>query len=110
MPSLGETDPCGRFLKAGDQVRPPKVGYLSCQVGHRYERGSVIVTTNKPFDRWGQVFSGDDIVPQLYGQAPSPQPCDSYTKGPSYRMKDKLAHPVHLEGEGGILGVCPSNA
>jgi IstB-like ATP binding protein len=30
-------------------------------VSARYERASVIVTSNKPFGRWGEVF-GDDVV------------------------------------------------
>jgi DNA replication protein DnaC len=30
-------------------------------VSSRYERASLIVTSNKPFGRWGEVF-GDDIV------------------------------------------------
>ena len=30
-------------------------------VSTRYERASLIVTSNKPFGRWGEVF-GDDVV------------------------------------------------
>lgn len=30
-------------------------------VAHRYEQGSVLVTSNMPFGRWGEVF-GDDVV------------------------------------------------
>lgn len=30
-------------------------------IAHRYEQGSVLVTSNMPFDRWGEVF-GDDVV------------------------------------------------
>ena len=30
-------------------------------VASRYERASLIVTSNKPFGRWGEVF-GDDVV------------------------------------------------
>ena len=30
-------------------------------VSSRYERASMIVTSNKPFSRWGEIF-GDDIV------------------------------------------------
>ena len=30
-------------------------------VSSRYERASLIVTSNKPFGRWGEVF-GDDVV------------------------------------------------
>ena len=30
-------------------------------VAHRYEQGSVLVTSNMPFGRWGEIFA-DDIV------------------------------------------------
>lgn len=30
-------------------------------IAHRYEQGSILVTSNMPFGRWGEVF-GDDIV------------------------------------------------
>ncbi len=33
-------------------------------VPSRYERASLIVTSNKPFGRWGEVF-GDDVVAAL---------------------------------------------
>lgn len=48
-----------------------EVGYISFEaeaanlffqlVSSRYERASLIVTSNKPFGRWGEVF-GDDVV------------------------------------------------
>lgn len=31
-------------------------------VSSRYERASLIVTSNKAFGRWGEVFGGDDVV------------------------------------------------
>jgi DNA replication protein DnaC len=30
-------------------------------ISSRYERASLIVTSNKPFGRWGEVF-GDEVV------------------------------------------------
>jgi DNA replication protein DnaC len=42
-------------------------------VSARYERASLIVTSNKPFGRWGEVF-GDDVVA---------------LKGDSYRLNDR---------------------
>ncbi len=51
-----------------------EVGYIPFQpeaanlffqlVPSRYERASLIVTSNKPFGRWGEVF-GDDVVAAL---------------------------------------------
>lgn len=31
-------------------------------ISNRYEMGSVIVTTNKPFREWGEIFNGDSIL------------------------------------------------
>jgi DNA replication protein DnaC len=40
----------------------PEVANLFFQlVSSRYERASLIVTSNKPFGRWGEVF-GDEVV------------------------------------------------
>ena len=30
-------------------------------IAHRYEQGSILVTSNMPFGRWGEIFA-DDIV------------------------------------------------
>ena len=40
-------------------------------VSSRYERASLIVTSNKPFGRWGEVF-GDDVVARRDGRSPRP--------------------------------------
>ena len=57
-------------------------------ISARYERSSVIITSNKPFGRWGEVF-GDDIVAaamidRLVHHAEVIQ-----LKGDSYRLKDR---------------------
>jgi len=61
-------------------------------VSRRYEKGSIILTTNKPFDRWGEMF-GDDVIASAI-----PDRLHHYchiillgrTSSPSYRIKDKL--------------------
>src|SRR5512134_432918 len=57
-------------------------------VSSRYERASLIVTSNKPFGRWGEVF-GDDVVAAAmidrlvhHADVVAPQ-------GDSYRLKDR---------------------
>src|SRR5262249_24646138 len=40
---------------------PEAATLFSQLVSSRYERASLIVTSNKPFGRWGEVF-GDDVV------------------------------------------------
>jgi DNA replication protein DnaC len=49
-----------------------ELGYLSLTkqtaklffqlVSKRYEKGSIIVTSNKPFEQWGEIFAGDEVV------------------------------------------------
>jgi hypothetical protein len=48
--------------QARGAIGTPEAANLFFQlVSARYERASLIVTSNKPFGRWGEVF-GDDIV------------------------------------------------
>ena len=58
-------------------------------VSRRYERGSMIVTTNKPFDQWGRVF-GDDVIASAILDRLLHHCHIVAVDGPSYRMKDKL--------------------
>ena len=49
-----------------------ELGYLSLTkqtaklffqlISKRYEKGSIIVTSNKPFEQWGEIFANDEIV------------------------------------------------
>jgi DNA replication protein DnaC len=58
-------------------------------VSRRYEHGSTIVTTNKAFDEWGQVF-GDDVIASAILDRLLHHCHIIPINGPSYRMKDKL--------------------
>ncbi len=64
-------------------------------VSHRYERGSIIVTTNRPFKRWAQIFNNDStltsaLLDRLLHHA---EVC--VIEGPSFRGKDLVeADPV----------------
>jgi DNA replication protein DnaC len=63
-------------------------------VSRRYERASLIVTSNKPFSAWGEIF-GDEItaaamIDRLVHHAEM-----LALKGDSYRRKDRdLARPT----------------
>lgn len=73
-------------------------------VSARYERGSIGVTTNKPFDQWGQVFGGDDVIAAAILDRLLHHSHILVTTGPSYRMKDKKAHlelVAHRDGSNG---------
>ena len=58
-------------------------------VSSRYERASLIVTSNKPFGRWGEVF-GDDVVAAAAMIDRLVHHADVVAiKGDSYRLKDR---------------------
>ncbi len=57
-------------------------------VSSRYERASVIVTSNKPFGRWGEVF-GDAVVAAAMIDRLVHHAEVVNLKGDSYRLKDR---------------------
>src|SRR6201991_3408831 len=57
-------------------------------VSSRYERASLIVTSNKPFGRWGEVF-GDDVVAAAMIDRLVHHAEVISLKGDSYRIKDR---------------------
>jgi DNA replication protein DnaC len=57
-------------------------------VAARYERASLIVTSNKPFGRWGEVF-GDDVVAAAMIDRLVHHAEVISLKGDSYRLKDR---------------------
>jgi DNA replication protein DnaC len=57
-------------------------------VSARYERASLIVTSNKPFGRWGEVF-GDDLVAAAMIDRLVHHAEVIALKGDSYRLKDR---------------------
>ena len=63
-------------------------------VGARYERGSLIVTSNKPFTAWGEIF-GDPVVAAAMIDRLVHHAEIISMKGDSYRLKDKqFSRPV----------------
>src|SRR4051812_49818631 len=57
-------------------------------VSSRYERASLVVTSNKPFGRWGEVF-GDDVVAAAMIDRLVHHADVISMKGDSYRLKDR---------------------
>jgi DNA replication protein DnaC len=57
-------------------------------VAARYERASLIVTSNKPFGRWGEVF-GDEVVAAAMIDRLVHHAEVIAIKGDSYRLKDR---------------------
>ena len=57
-------------------------------VSSRYERASLIVTSNKPFGRWGEVFGDDVVAAAMIDRLVHPAEVVSL-RGDSYRLKDR---------------------
>lgn len=55
----------------------------------RYEKGSIIVTSNKPFEQWGQIFQ-DDIVAAAILDRLLHHSHPFFIQGKSFRMKNLL--------------------
>jgi DNA replication protein DnaC len=57
-------------------------------VSRCYEHGSIIVTSNKPFEEWGAIF-GDDVIAAAVLDRLLHHSHIIAISGPSYRTKDK---------------------
>jgi DNA replication protein DnaC len=57
-------------------------------ISSRYERASVIVTSNKPFGRWGEVFGDDTVAAAMIDRLVHHAEVVSL-RGDSYRLKDR---------------------
>lgn len=62
-------------------------------IAKRYEKGSIIVTSNKPFEQWGQIFQ-DDIVAAAILDRLLHHCYPFFIQGKSYRMKEMLGEKV----------------
>ena len=61
-------------------------------VAARYERASLVVTSNKPFGRWGEVF-GDEVVAAAMIDRLLHHAEVISLKGDSYRLKNREPRP-----------------
>jgi len=90
----GELVRLGRYpLLVVDEVgyipfEPEAANLFFQMVSSRYERASLIVTSNKPFGRWGEVF-GDDVVAAAMIDRLVHHAEVVALKGDSYRLKDR---------------------
>ena len=55
-------------------------------VAKRYEKNSIIITSNKPFEEWGQIFA-DDVVASAIIDSLLHHCHPFFINGKSYRMK-----------------------
>jgi len=84
-------------LSRVDLIIIDELGYLSLTkqtaklffqlISKRYELGSIIITTNKPFEEWGEIFN-DDIVASAILDRLLHHSYPFLINGKSFRMKN----------------------
>jgi DNA replication protein DnaC len=105
MTSLAEARTAGTFSRRLTSYLRPRlliideVGFLALDsdqasllfevVSRRYERGSIILTSNKSYGAWAEVFSGDQIIATAILDRLLHHATTIAIKGDSYRLKDK---------------------
>jgi DNA replication protein DnaC len=73
---------------------PQAANLMFMLVSRRYERASLIVTSNKPFSAWGEIF-GDDVTAAAMIDRLVHHAEILALKGDSYRLRDRdLARPT----------------
>jgi DNA replication protein DnaC len=83
----------------------PQATVLFQLFARRYERGSVILTSNKSFGQWAEVFGGDSAVASAILDRLLHHAAVLNIRGPSYRLKDRdrelglVTDPQRLTGE-----------
>src|SRR5438132_193962 len=58
-------------------------------ISQRYERGSIVLTTNKPFKQWATIFSNDSTITSAVLDRLLHHAETVVIEGSSYRMKDQ---------------------
>ena len=58
-------------------------------ISHRYERGSILLTTNKPFKEWAGIFNNDATIASAVLDRLLHHAETVVIEGKSYRMKDR---------------------
>ena len=67
---------------------PQAANLMFMLVARRYERASLIVTSNKPFSAWGEIFGDDAVAIAMVDRLVHHAELLSL-KGDSYRLKDR---------------------
>jgi DNA replication protein DnaC len=59
-------------------------------ISQRYERGSIVLTTNKPFKQWASIFNNDSTIASAVLDRLLHHAETIVIEGTSFRMKDQL--------------------
>jgi len=68
-------------------------------ISHRYERGSIILTSNKSYGEWAEIFSGDAVIASAILDRLLHHSTTIAIRGQSYRLRDKLKAGVITRNE-----------
>jgi len=73
-------------------LEPPEASLVFQVISQRYERqGAVILTSNKSFGSWGEVFAGDAVMAGAALDRLLHRCTVVNIRGESYRLKEKRA-------------------
>ena len=104
--SLSAAQNAGRLVKELKQYTRPELliidelGYLPIDkrgadllfqiISHRYERGSIVLTTNKVYKHWPSIFNNDSTLTSAILDRVLHHAETLVLEGKSYRMKDRI--------------------
>ena len=72
-------------------LEPPEASLVFQVISQRYERqGAVILTSNKAFSAWGEVFAGDAVMASAALDRLLHRCTIVNIRGESYRLKEKV--------------------
>jgi len=71
-------------------IDPHGADLLFQVISRRYERGSIVLTTNKPFKQWASIFSNDSTIASAVLDRLLHHAETVVIEGSSYRMKDQI--------------------
>jgi len=63
-------------------------------ISQRYERASTVITTNRPYKQWPQIFNNDSTLTSAILDRVLHHAETVIIEGKSYRMKDQISTPV----------------
>ena len=67
-------------------------------ISHRYEQGSVVLTTNRAFKDWGKIFNDNTVASAILDRLVHHSEV-AKIEGPSYRVKNRKDKSTRSEGE-----------
>src|SRR6202043_2536290 len=72
-------------------------------ISQRYERGSIVITSNKAFKQWPTIFSGDSTITSAVLDRLLHHAETIIIEGSSYRVKDRIETLMRFRDKNGRL-------